>query len=105
MTLYQGDDLVNLMTVTISSEGELPEITEVDLKIGSICKKFKNPTNPFTVNILRKESINLSVNNKVYACIYYKGEVDGKPAILKKTCEGTLTIQTKPEIVNGGCCC
>lgn len=108
MTLYQGDDLINLLTVTIrpsNPEDDLPEITEVDIKIGSLCKKYKNPSNPFTVNIRREESIKLSVVNKVFACIMYKGEVDGKPTILKKTCEGTLTIKTKPELVNGRCCC
>ena len=43
--------------------------------------------------------------NPVFACIYYKGIVDGKSMILKKTCEGTITIETKPELVNGRCGC
>ena len=103
---YQGDDLINLMTVTIvDDQGNLPEITEVDLKIGCLTKKYKNPTNPFTVNVFREESIKLSMKNPVFACIFYKGIVDGKPMILKKTCEGTITIETKPELINGRCGC
>lgn len=103
---YQGDDLINLMTVSISpEEGELPEIEEVDLKIGVLCKKYKNPPNPFTVNVMREESIKLSTVNQIYACIWYWTEVDGKRTLVKKTCEGTLTLRTKPELINGGCCC
>ena len=105
---YQGDDLINLMTVRIKpkEEGEeLPEIEMVEVKIGCLDKKYKNPTNPFTINIRRDESIKLSVNNKVYAAIWYWAEVDGVRTLLKQTCEETLTIQTKAEVVNGGCCC
>ena len=103
---YQGDDLINLITVSISpEEGELPEIEEVDIKIGSICKKYKRPANPFTVNVMREESIKLSTVNQVYACIWYWETVDGKRILVKKTCEGTLTLQTKPELINGRCCC
>ena len=100
---YQGDDLINLMTVSISpDEGqELPEIVAVDVKIGCLLKHYDHPTNPFTVDVYREESIKLSAVNKVYAAIWYK--LDGKT--LKKTCEGTLTLATNPEVVNGGCKC
>ena len=105
--LYQGDDLINLLTVQILPEegGVLPEIETVELKIGCLDKKYEHPTNPFTVNIRRDESIKLSINNKCYAAIWYWEEVNGIRTLLKKTCEGTLTIQTKAEVVNGGCCC
>lgn len=103
---YQGDDLINLITVSISpEEGELPDIEAVDLKVGPLCKKYKNPPNPFTVNIMREESIRLSTVNQIYACIWYWTEVDGKRTLVKKTCEGTLTLRTKPELINGRCCC
>lgn len=103
--LYQGDDLVNLMTVTITgSGGELPEIEKVDLKIGSIQKSYDHPTNPFTVNLMRDESIKLSTINKVYAAIWYHVMVDGKDTLVKKTCEGTYTINTNPEVVGDGRC-
>ena len=50
---YQGDDLINLMTVTVTAEdGSLPELEAVELKIGPLCKKYTHPTNPFTVNII-----------------------------------------------------
>lgn len=107
MTRYQGDDLINLMTVTVTAEdGTLPNIEAVELKIGSLCKRYDHPTNPFTVNIMRDESTQLSVKNSCYACIWYYTIVNGKNTLVKKTCEGTLTIETKPEVIgNGGCCC
>lgn len=107
MTRYQGDDLINLMTVTVTAEdGSLPEIEAVELKIGCLQKKYVRPTNPFSVNVMRDESIKLSVKNSCYACIWYYTYVDGKNTLVKKTCEGTLTIETKPEIIgNGRCSC
>lgn len=103
---YQGDDLINLMTVSITpEEGELPEIEEVDVKIGSLCKKYIKPANPFTVNVMREESIKLSTVNQVCACIWYWTEVDGKKVLAKKTCEGTLTLKTSPELINDRCRC
>lgn len=105
MALYQGDDLINLMTVTIrSEEGDVPELEAVELKIGPICKKYKKPTNPFTINVMREESKQLSVKNSCYACIWYYTEVNGTRTLVKKTCEGTLTIETKPEVIGNGRC-
>lgn len=108
MTRYQGDDLINLITVRIKpkEEGdELPEIEFVELKIGCLDKRYKQPENPFTVSLTREESLKLSINNKCYAAIWFWEEVDGVRKLFKKTCDGTLTIQTKAEVVNGGCCC
>ena len=95
------------MTVSVHNEdGSLPELEAVELKIGPLCKKYTHPTNPFTVNIMRDESIRLNVKNSCYACIWYYALVDGVNILVKKTCEGTLTIETKPEIIgNGGCSC
>lgn len=106
--LYQGDDLINVMTITISpAEGStLPEIVAVDIKVGSVVMHFDNPTNPFSVNIMREQSIKLSTVNQCYACVWYKDTIHGVEKILKKTCEGTLTLATKPEVIgNGGCGC
>lgn len=105
--LYQGDDLLNVLTIRISApEGEeLPEIKRVDLKIGPLIKRYDNPSNPFTINLMRDESIKLSAKNGVYACIWYKKMVDGKEMILKKTCQGTITLATNPEIINDRCKC
>ena len=100
---YIGDDLINLMTVSISpAEGqELPEIVAVDVKIGCLLKHYDHPNNPLTIDVIREESIKLSTVNKVYAAIWYR--LDGKT--YKKTCEGSFTLPTKPEVVNGGCQC
>lgn len=105
--LYQGDDLINVMTVHIKpkEEGqELPEIVSVDVKIGCLIMHFDHPTNPFSINIMRDKSIKLSTVNQVYACIYYKDTVHGVEKVLKKTCEGTLTLATKPEVIGDGRC-
>lgn len=104
---YIGDDLINLMTVTVlPAEGEeLPEIESIELKIGCLDKKFTHPTNPFTIDVLRGESIRLGTQNKCYAAIWYWDEISGQRLLLKKTCEGTLTLALKPEVVNGGCKC
>lgn len=104
---YIGDDLINLMTVTVNpDEGEeLPEIETVELKIGCLDKKFVRPTNPFTIDVMRDESIRLSTQNKCFAAIWYWEEVNGVRTLLKKTCEGTLTLTLKSEVVNGGCKC
>ncbi len=105
--LYQGDDLINVLTIRISApEGEeLPEIKRVDVKIGPLVKRYDNPTNPFTINLLREESIKLSVKNNIYACIWYEGTVNGKTKLLKRTCKGTVTLVTNPEIINDRCKC
>ena len=105
---YIGDDLINLMTITIKPKeegGELPEIESVDLKIGCLVKHYKQPENPFTINLFRDESIRLSTINKVYAGIMYWEEVEGQRKLLKQTCEGELTLALKPEVINGGCKC
>lgn len=104
--LYQGDDLINVMEVSVSpEEGEtLPEIVAVDVKVGSLVLHYDHPENPFYVDILREQSIKLSTVNRCYACIWYKGTVQGEEKILKKTCEGTLELATKPEVVGNGRC-
>ena len=103
--LYQGDDLIHLMKVRITgSGGDLPPIDRVDVKIGTIVKRYDNPPNPFNVDLMRDESIKLSTVNKVYACIWYHAMVDGEDKLLKKTCEGTYTINTNPEVIGDGRC-
>lgn len=104
--LYQGDDLINVMTITITPEEgtELPEIKAIDLRIGTLKKHFDNPTNPFTINIMRDESIKLSTVNHCYCCIWYNATVDGETVLCKKTCEGDLTLATKPEVIGDGRC-
>lgn len=104
--LYQGDDLINVMTVYITpKEGsELPEIQAVELKVGNLKKKYENPANPFTINIMREESIKLSAVNKCFACIWYYDTVDGERKLLKKTCESSFVLATNPEVISDGRC-
>lgn len=104
---YIGDDLINLITVTVHpAEGEeLPEIETIELKIGCLDKKYVHPTNPFTIDVMRDESIKLSTKNQCFAAIWYWDIIGGERKLLKKTCEGALTLALKPEVVNGGCKC
>ena len=105
---YIGDDLINLITVRIrpKEEGsELPEIESVEVKIGCLNKTFIRPENPFTINVMRDESIKLSTQNKCFAGIMYWDTVDGERKLLKQTCDGVLTLALKPEVLNGGCKC
>lgn len=103
---YIGDDLINLMTVTISAaEGtKLPEIEAVEIQIGNLHKKYTKPSNPFTVNVCRAESAKLSLKNRCYAAIWYWNYIGGNRVLLKKTCEGTMTVNLNREVVNGCQC-
>lgn len=104
---YIGDDLINLMTVTISPKEagqELPEIETVEIKIGCLHKKYSNVPNPFTIDVMRDESIKLSINNRCFAAIWYWKTINGERKLLKKTCEGTMTLALKPEVINDGRC-
>lgn len=103
---YIGDDLINLMTITIRSEdgSELPEIEAVEIRIGNYQRKFFHPTNPFTINVYREDSVRLSVRNPVYAAIWYWDVVDGVSKLLKKTCKGTITLSMKQEVICGCKC-
>lgn len=103
---YIGDDLINLITITVLPEegSELPEIEAVEVRIGCFQKKFVHPTNPFTIDVLRKDSAKLSIKNPCYAAIWYWGVIDGERTLLKKTCEGTITLSMKQEVIHGCKC-
>lgn len=103
-TLYQGDDLINVIHVNVNfPEGTDPEIEYVDVQVGCIKKRYEHPDYPFYVSIYRDESVKLSDLNPCYACVWYWAVVDGERKLLKKTCIGTLVLETNPEVI-GGCC-
>lgn len=105
MARYIGDDLIELMTVEITTNGgvDMPEIEIVEIKIGTLQKKYVRPSNPFTINLCREESKKLSTKNKCYAAIWYWDYVGCQKVLLKKTCEGTMTINLNQEVIHGGC--
>ena len=97
MTLFRGDNTAafggNFLTINLTTESEiLPTITRAELKIGCICKKFENPTFPMTINLTEEESGKLQAVNNAYLALW---DVDGR----KKTCQGTISIQTNPRRV------
>lgn len=92
MTIFQGDNTAafggNFLTINVSSEsGVVPTITKAELKIGSICKTFTNPTFPLTVNLTEEETAKLSSVNTAYMAVW---DINGK----KKTCQGSLSFNT-----------
>lgn len=105
---YIGDDLINLMTIYIKPKeegGELPEIEAVDIKMGALVKHYKNPGNPFSIDVFRDESIKLSTQNPCYGCIWYYDTIGGERKLLKQTLEGSITLKMNPEVINGRCKC
>lgn len=92
MTIFQGDNTAafggNLLTINITSEsGVVPTIKKAELKIGCIFKSFVNPVFPITVNLTEEETAKLQAINNAYLAVW---DVQGR----KKTCQGTIAIQT-----------
>ena len=97
MTLFRGDNTAafggNFLTINVTTESEiLPTITRAELKIGCICKTFENPTFPMTINLTEDETVKLQAVNNAYLALW---DADGR----KKTCQGTISIQTNPRRV------
>lgn len=104
MPYYQGDDFVEFMTINLTNKetGEPIESAELaTLQVGPICKTFNQPTFPLTVSLEREKTHLLSVKNNIYLAVYYYAEMDGERKLVKETCEGTLSLETKKEVV--GC--
>lgn len=93
MTIYQGDNTAafggNFLTIRLSSQsGIIPTISRAELKIGCICKTFKNPTFPMTINLNEEESAKLQAQNTAYLAIW---DAEGR----KLTCNGSKTFETQ----------
>ena len=97
MTIFQGDNTAafggNLLTINISTEsGIIPTIKRAELKIGCIFKTFNNPVFPITLNLTEEETSKLQTVNYAYLAVW---DINNR----KKTCEGTVAIQTSPRRV------
>lgn len=97
MTIYQGDNTAafggSFLTINVSTESEvMPIITKAELKIGSICKTFENPTFPLKVNLTEEETLKLQAINTAYLAVW-----DNENR--KKTCQEKITFKTEPRRV------
>lgn len=96
--IYQGDNTAafggNFLTIDVSAgEGmPVPLITKAELKIGCFTKVIENPTFPLKINLTEEETTHLKTENTAYLAVW---DNQGR----KKTCEGSLIINTNPQRV------
>ena len=96
--IYQGDNTAafggNFLTINIVvPEGEdIPSISRAELKIGCFHKVIETPTFPLTINLTEEETTHLKTENTAYLAVW---DDQGR----KKTCEGSLIINTNPQRV------
>ena len=96
--IYQGDNTAafggNFLTIDVSAgEGKpVPPMTKAELKIGCFTKVIENPTFPLKVNLTEDETAQLKTENTAYSAVW---DAQGR----KKTCEGSLVINTNPQRV------
>lgn len=100
MDLYQGDDTdafgSGFIEIDIDNEtGEEP--TKAIWQCGSVVKVIDKPVFPYMLQLNREETRKLKGVNTCYLAVFDK---DGK----KRTCIGSLTFNTKEEIVSDGRC-
>lgn len=96
--IYQGDDTGAFgdvfLTINISvGEGQvMPEFSKAELKIGGICKEFRNPVFPLTVNFNSKETSLFNAKNTAYLAVW---DMQGR----KRTCNGSITFKSEAKKV------
>ena len=96
--IYQGDNTAafggNFLTIDVSAgEGmPVPTITKAEVKIGCFTKVIENPPFPLTINLTEEEPTRLKPEKTAYWAVW---DVEGR----KKTCEGSLIINTNPQRV------
>lgn len=96
--IYQGDNTAafggNFLTIRlVLPEGqEMSPISKAELKIGCFHKVIETPTFPLTINLTENESAQLKTENVAYLAVW---DAQGR----KKTCEGSLIINTNPRRV------
>ena len=76
--IYQGDDTGAFgdvfLTISIRlEEGQvMPEFSKAELKVGGVCKEFRNPSFPLTVNFDSKETLLFNAKNTAYLAVWDK---------------------------------
>ena len=95
---FQGDDLVDVIKVNQPKNTEYLTITKAELQVGNL-EPFvtENPTFPYTVSIMRNDSVKLSYANPIYLRIYYQ-DPNGD-TVIRKTCIGSLNMKVNAQVV------
>ena len=95
---FQGDDLVDVITVNRPSNSDSLTITRAELQVGSLTFVEETPVFPYAVSILRDKSMLLNYTNPVYLRIYYpnpnNNEID-----YRTTCLGSLVLKVNAQVV------
>lgn len=94
---FQGDDLVDVITVNRPSDSDDITITKAELQVGTLTFVEENPVFPYSVSILRNNSINLQPSNPIYLRVYYLSD-DGQETY-RKTCLGSLDLKVNRQVV------
>jgi hypothetical protein len=93
--IYKGDNTEafdnKFLTIDVENINNLT-ISKAEFRCGKIIKTFKNPTFPIDINLTEIETKMLQTSNNCYLAIY---DEKGR----KKTCEGTIRIDAKNEVV------
>lgn len=94
--LYQGDNTQafggSFLKINLVSEEPIPEITKAEIRIGCLFKVISNPSFPLVINLNEEETSKLNTTNTAYMAVW---DSLGR----KKTCKGSITIQTQPRRV------
>jgi len=95
---FQGDDLVDVIKVNRPEHSDGLNIIRAELQVGSLPPFVEeNPVFPYTVSILRDQSVKLAYTNAVYLRIYYPNS-DGTETY-RTTCLGSLLLKVNAQVV------
>ena len=96
---FQGDDLVDVITINRPDNTSDLTITQAILQVGNLEPIITdNPVFPFNVSIMHDQSINLAYDNPVYLGIVYT-DTQGHTNV-RQTCIGSLTLSTNAQEIN-----
>ena len=94
---FKGDDLVDVITVDRPKNTDDFTITEAELQVGILKFVEENPIFPYTVSIMRNQSVKLNNSNPIYLRITYN-DTNGHEGI-RTTCLGSLTLKANAQVV------
>ena len=96
MTIYRNDDTNafgnEFLTIELDNEFNFI-ITKAEFQCGTVLKVYENPVFPLNVSLTREETKLLRSQNNCYLRVYDENS-------LRETCEGTIIVETKSEVVN-----
>ena len=95
---FQGDDLVDVITVNRPENSDDITITQAILQVGNLEPIVTdNPIFPYSVSIMHDQSVNLAYDNPVYLGIIYT-DTNGHTGV-RKTCIGSLTLTANTQTI------